>query len=270
MMWRKYLVVSIVIGFALSSAEGRQSRVERKLVALKAALMSADYRGDLAELAALRTRAAEISNDSRFGYLADYWSGFASWRIVINGAGSKIKADEAKATLMRAASDFESSLRKKRDFADAYASDAAVHGWLAAYNMSDPSAMKQEVEVFQRQIKRALELEPDNPRALWIQAVPYLVLPPERGGNIDRAIEMYRKMLDNSRPLDPASPLPDWGKAEALMSLANAHIMKTSPDVDAAAVEAQEALRLQPGWHYVRDVLMPQIVARRKQLAGKE
>jgi hypothetical protein len=77
-------------------------------------------------------------------------------------------------------------------------------------------------------------------------------------------------MIENSKPLEPKSPLPDWGRAEALMTLANAHIMKASPDVDAAAVEASEALRLQPDWHYVRDVLMPQIEAKRKQLAGKE
>ena len=269
-MWRKYFAIVIVIGCAARSAEARQSPAERKLVELKAALMAADYRGDLAELAALRIRAAEVSNDSRFGYLADYWSGFASWRIVVNGAGSTVKADEAKATLARAAVDFESSLRKKSDFADAYASDAAVHGWLAAYNNSDPAAMGREVDIFKRQISRALELEPHNPRVLWIEAVPYRVLPPERGGNIDRAIELYQKMLDDSRPLEPASPLPDWGRAEAWMSLANANLVKTSPDVDAAAVEAKEALRLQPEWHFVRDVLMPLIETRRKQLAGKE
>jgi tetratricopeptide (TPR) repeat protein len=269
-MWRKYFVIVIVISAAAWSAEGRQSRAERKLVELKASLMSADYRGDLAELAALRTRAAEISNDSRFGYLADYWSGFASWRIALNGVSAKMSADEAKGHLGRAVTDFESSLRKKSDFADAFASAAAVHGWLAAYSMPDQTKMNQQIGAYKQLLNRALELEPNNPRALWIQAVPFLVLPPERGGNIDRAIELYRKMLDNSRPLEPASPLPDWGKAEAWMSLANAHVVKTSPDVDAAAVEAKEALRLQPEWRYVQDVLMPQIEARRKQLAGKE
>src|SRR6266550_883852 len=269
-MWRKYFVIVIVISSAAWSAEARHSRAERKLVELKAALMSADYRGDLAELAALRTRAAEISNDSRFGYLADYWSGFASWRIVVNGASAKMTADEAKGHLGRAVTDFESSLHKRSDFADAYASAAAIHGWLAAYNMSDQAAMNAQIGEYKKFLDRALALEPDNPRALWIQAVPYLVLPAERGGHTGRAIELYQKMLDNSRPLQPASPLPDWGKAEAWMSLANAHVIKTSPDVDAAAVEAKEALRLQPEWHYVQDVLMPRIEARRKQLAGKE
>jgi hypothetical protein len=266
----KYLIGFLVMACVALTGEARQSRAERRLIAIKAAVMSADYRGDLAGLAALRTQASEISNDSRFGYLADYWSGFASWRIVVNGAGAKLNADDAKANLAHAVIDFESSIRKKDDFADGYASAAAVHGWLAAYNRADQAAMKQEVDIFKRDINRALELEPNNPRVLWIEAVPYLVLPPERGGNIDHAIELYRTMLENSRPPQPRSPLPDWGRAEALMSLANADIMKPSPDVDQATVEAQEALRLQPEWHFVRDILIPQIEAKRKQLAGKQ
>ena len=260
-MWRKYFVIVLVISSGGWSLEAQQSRAERELVGLKAAIMSADYRGDLVELAALRDRAAQLSDDSRLGYLADYWSGYASWRMVINGAGSKLTADEAKAELARAVTAFESSFRKKSDFADAYASAAAVHGWLAAYSASDPTAMNKQVDIYKQQINRGLELEPNNPRVLWIQAVPYLVMPPERGGNVDKAIELYQKMIDNSRPPDPSSALPDWGKPEALMSMANARLKKTSPEVDLAAVEAADALRLQPEWHYVKDVLIPQIDA---------
>ncbi|MDQ6800554.1 MAG: hypothetical protein M3041_06915 [Acidobacteriota bacterium] len=172
---------------------------------------------------------------------------------------------EAKSHLARAVIDFESSIRKKSDFADGYAAAAAVHGWLAAYNNADPAAMNKEIDSYKRLINRALELEPSNPRVLWIQAVPYLVLPPERGGSIDRAIELYRKMVDNAGPPMPQSALPDWGKPEALMSLANAHIMKPTPDLAAAQEEARAALALQPQWHYVRDILVPQIEARRKQ-----
>jgi hypothetical protein len=252
-----------------SAAAARPSRVERKLVAIKAALMSADYRADLPKLASLRIGAAQLSEDPHFGYLADYWSGFASWRIVANGVSAKMSPDEAKAHLGRAVADFESSIRKKGDFADAYAGAAAVRGWLAAYMHADQAAMNQEIESFKRLLNRALELEPSNPRALWIQAVPFRVLPPERGGNIDRAIELYHKMLENAGPLKPESPLPDWGKVEALMSLANAHLNKTSPDLNAAEEEASAALALQPDWHYVRDILIPQIAAKRKQLEAQ-
>jgi hypothetical protein len=268
-MRTRHLLGVVVLCCVASAAAAKPSRVERKLVAIKAALMSADYRADLPTLASLRTRAAQLSEDPDLGYLADYWSGFASWRIVVNGVSTKVSPDEAKAHLDRAVVDFESSIRKKGDFADAYVGAAAVHGWLGAYKRADQAAMNVEIDSFKRLLNRELELEPSNPRALWIEAVPFIVMPPERGGNIDRAIELYHKMLENAGPLRPESPMPDWGKVEGLMSLASAHLKKPSPDLNAAEEEARAALRLQPDWHYVRDILVPQILKAQHQ-GGKQ
>jgi hypothetical protein len=92
--------------------------------------------------------------------------------------------------------------------------------------------------------------------------------PPAYGGSPERAIEIYRKQVDASGPLSPSSPLPDWGRPEALMSLAYAQMIKSSPDLDAATDNARAALKLQPQWHYVRDILMAQIETKRKQAAG--
>ena len=55
-----------------------------------------------------------------------------------------------------------------------------------------------------------------------------------------------------------------WGKPEAQMSLAFAHLNQAKPDLAAAEAEAREALRLVPEWRYVRDFLLPMIEARRK------
>ena len=261
-MSSKYLIGVAVFTCVASAAAARQSRVERKLVAIKAEAMSADYRADLPKLEVLRSRAAELSSDPKLGYLANYWSGFASWRIVLNGP--TLAPAEMKSHIDDAVADFESSIHKKADFADGYVAAAATHGWLAALNRDNQTVMNQEIENFKRLLTRALELDPSNPRAMWIQAIPFAVLPPERGGNIDRAIELYRKIIERAAPLKPESPLPDWGKVEGLMSLAYAELHKPSPDVDAAASNARAALRLQPDWHYVKDVLMPQIEARRK------
>jgi hypothetical protein len=49
------------------------------------------------------------------------------------------------------------------------------------------------------------------------------------------------------------------------MSLAWAHLNQTAPDPRAAEAYAAEALALVPYWHYVRDILMPQIQAARDQ-----
>lgn len=43
------------------------------------------------------------------------------------------------------------------------------------------------------------------------------------------------------------------------MSLAWSNLNRTAPDLQAAKEEADSALKLVPYWHYVRDILMPQI-----------
>lgn len=237
---------------------------ERRLAAAKPKLMSADYRADLAELARLRDEVLALADDPALGYLAHYWAGFASWRIAINGSSRGMSLQDLQGHLERAATDFETSVRLRDDFADSYAAAAGVYGWLAAFYQNDPAAMRERIEKFQRLLARAVDLAPDNPRVLWVQATPLLYLPPEKGGNLDRAIEIYRRMDEVSQTAsDAGSPLPDWGKPEALMSLAFAHLKKSPPDVESAGEEARAALRLQPEWAYVRDTLVPQIEAAR-------
>jgi hypothetical protein len=258
----------VAAGFPLNLAgsPSASSSTTRKLTSLKARLMSADYRADLAELASLRNQIAPLKDDPDLGYLADYWSGYASWRLAINGANARMSPEDLKAHLERAVADFESSIGKKGDFADAFAAAASVHGWLTSLHRDDPAVMRQHLDRSARLLAKAEELEPRNPRVLWVRGGVFLFAPPAYGGSTERAIETYRLQADSSGPLMPDSPSPDWGKAEALMSLAYAHLNQKEPDLNAATQEARAALDIEPHWSYVRDILRPQIDARRKQL----
>jgi tetratricopeptide (TPR) repeat protein len=234
------------------------------LITLKLAVMDADYRGDIARLTSLRTELAALHDDPAQGYLADYWSGYASHRIAMNGTNSGMPLPETRTHLEQAVADYESSLAKKPDFADAYTAAALAHGWLAnaAFFPDDAAAQKAHFDAAVKLQKKAEELEPSNPRVLWTKAAFYFYSPPERGGSVDKAMELYRQQIANSKPAAPESPLPEWGKAEALMSLAFAHMMKK--DFDAATAAARDALKVQPQWHYVKDILIPQIAKARE------
>lgn len=216
---------------------------------LKAQVMSADYRADLKELARLRDELAKSPKD----YLARYWSGFASWRIAMNGANHGMKSDELQTNLESAAADFYASIQLKDDFADGYAAASLVNGWLAVFGSS-----RERIALSSMLLAKAKALDPKNPRVLWGVGAVYLYSP---NGSIPKAIETYREMLKEAekRGVDAASPLPDWGKPEALMSLAYAHMTRKPPDVNAAREEARAALKVQPDWSYVRDNLMKQI-----------
>ncbi|MEA2562387.1 MAG: hypothetical protein QOH06_3891 [Acidobacteriota bacterium] len=259
MMRNLSLAACLLLGACLHLAPSPDHR----LLTAKPKLMSADYRGDLDELARLREEALSLAGDPALGYLAHYWAGFASWRIAINGANHGMSAQDLIANLEKAATDFEASIRLKDDFADGHAAAAGVHSWLAGFSRNDPAAMRERIEKFHRLLARAVELDPENPRVLWVQAAPFLFLPPEQGGNVKRAIEIYRRMDEVSKATNADSPLPDWGKPEALMSLAFAHLQQS--DLTSANEEAHAALRLQPEWSYVRDILLPQIEAAQRK-----
>ena len=105
-------------------------------------------------------------------------------------------------------------------------------------------------------------MAPDNPRLLWVVGPNQWNTPPERGGGQVKAIATYEEGLAaiRGRKENANDALePTWGEPELLMSLAWSNLNRTTPDLKAAEQYAQAALKLVPYWHYVRDVLMPQI-----------
>jgi hypothetical protein len=56
---------------------------------------------------------------------------------------------------------------------------------------------------------------------------------------------------------------PSWGEPELLMNLVWSNLNRSKPNLDAAEQYARSALALVPYWHYVRDILLPQITAAR-------
>jgi hypothetical protein len=270
---RKALVLLLTLTACRTAAPVRvasKAPAERQLAAAKQQIMAADYRADLAGLARLRDEAARLEGDPALGYLAHYWAGFASWRIAINGASHQMSVPDLQANLQKASADFAAAIDQKDDFADAHAAAFMVDAWrlgmgLGTASDKERAALLEQYKGIQPRLKRAKELAPDNPRVLWAEASVYLYSSPEHGGSVQRAVEIYRRMSEVSPAVsDASSPLPDWGKPEALMSLAYSHLSQKPPDLDAASEEAHAALRLQPEWVYVRDVLLPQIEAARK------
>ncbi len=270
-MRQKTLRVVIVCGLAMLVAclHAVPRSQDLRLVTAKEKIMSADYRADLDELRRLRAEVLPVAGDPALGYLAHYWAGFASWRLAINGVNRGMSSEDLKSNLTAAAADFETSIHLRDDFADGYAAASLVKSWLASFHRGDAAAVRELITSSRQMLARAKELAPKNPRVLWALGGSLLFTPVEYGGNPEHAIETYRRMVQAAEAERPASSaLPDWGKPEALMSLAYAHLSQTAPDLKAAEEEAHAALRLKPEWFYVREILLPQIEAARRKAAG--
>jgi hypothetical protein len=146
---------------------------------------------------------------------------------------------------------------------------------LTFLNRTDQARVQELVPRFVQLLKEGLAAAPDNPRLLWVQGGSQWWTPPDMPAAQVKerhaaALATYRKGLELARkqkgrtlgPLEPA-----WGEPELLMSLAWSSLNETPPDVRAAEQYASDALALVPYWHYVRDILMPQI--RRAKASGQ-
>jgi hypothetical protein len=96
---------------------------------------------------------------------------------------------------------------------------------------------------------------------LWVLGPIRWSSPPERGGGQDKAFDLYNRGLEiiqkKTASTDPLEP--SWGEAELLMNRAWSYLHRSTPDLKAAQKDAEAALLLVPYWHYVRDILIPQI-----------
>jgi hypothetical protein len=241
---------------------------------LVAQVRRADYEGDRAELRRLHGELAALSRSMDDPHLAPrvrYWQGFALWRRALNGFNESAGFGEQEQDLQQCLSEFEAALQLDPGFVDAKVGAISCLQNLTYLHRKDSTRVRQLVPRFVGLLKESLASASDNPRLLWVRGPSQWWSPPDLPPSQVRerqaaALATYKKGLELARQQKGSEPdplEPSWGEPELLMSLAWAHLNKTTPDLRAAEEYAGEALALVPYWHYVRDILMPQIQAAR-------
>jgi hypothetical protein len=139
----------------------------------------------------------------------------------------------------------------------------SCNGFLLFVEPKDETRRKKRIERILALEKEATAMAPDNPRLIWVHGPILWNTPPERGGGQDKAIENYKRGLEICSKIKASNdPLePSWGKPELMMSLAYSYLNTTPSDANTAEHYARAALEIVPYWHYVRDILLPQIIA---------
>jgi hypothetical protein len=234
------------------------------VVKIVAQIQKADYAGDRAALQRLYAELAPFVADEKIGSRVRYWRGFALWRRAINGFNDSADPKDLEHDLTEAIVDFKEASAKDPAFVDAKIGTISCLGNLAYLARGDASRVQELIAQSSALVKEAKTAAPENPRLLWVLGPIYWNIPPERGGGQDKAIEGYQKGLEatHQQKGTKSDPLePSWGEPELLMSLAWSNLNRTTPDLNAAERQARSALALVPYWHYVRDILLPQIQA---------
>jgi len=228
-----------------------------------AQIQHADYAGDRAAMQKGCDDLKPFLEDKEIVSRIRYWRGFAQWRRAINGFNDSVDPKELGQDLKTALDEFKIAMEKDPTFVDAEVGTISCLGYLAFMNRKDQARAKELVGQIIPLVKEATDMAPDNPRLIWVRGPILWNTPSERGGGQDKAIESYQRGLEVCSKIKAGDePLePSWGKPELMMSLAYSYLNTKPADVNAAERYARGALEIVPYWHYVRDILLPQILA---------
>ena len=191
------------------------------------------------------------------------------WRRALNGFNDSAPRRELEDDLTRCTAEFRSALTQDRDFVEAQIGAASClinHSFLL---LKTDRARAGQLFVQSRSLMdHAMAHDPENPRILWVHGANQWYSPATAGDPQAAAVATYSRGLalaraEKRRAVDPLQP--SWGEPELLMNLAFANLNRSMPDVAAAERYALEALALVPHWHYVRDILLPQIRRAQRQ-----
>jgi hypothetical protein len=241
----------------------RANDTAKQVAQIVARILHADYEGDRAAMQNGFDDLKPFVEDKDLASRIRYWRGFAQWRRAINGFNDSVDPKELEQNLKTALDEFKIAMEQDPKFVDAKVGTISCLGYLAFMNRKDQARAKELVGEIMPLVKQADEMAPDNPRLIWVHGPILWNTPPERGGGQDKAIANYQRGLEVCSKIKVSDdPLePSWGKPELMMSLAYSYANEATPDLEAAERNAHAALEIVPYWHYVRDILLPQILA---------
>jgi hypothetical protein len=240
----------------------RANDTAKQVAPIVAQIQHADYAGERAAMQKGYDDLKPFMEDNELASRIRYWRGFAQWRRAINGFNDSVAPNELEQDLKTALGEFKIAMEDDPAFVDAKVGTISCLGYLAFMNRKDQARAKELVGQIMPLVKEATDMAPDNPRLIWVRGPILWNIPPERGGGQDKAIENYQRGLEVCSQIKASDdPLePSWGKQELMMSLAYSYLNTSPSDTNAAERYARDALEIVPYWHYVRDILLAQIL----------
>jgi hypothetical protein len=266
------LTVAPLVALVVVAGSSQPSVVEHaQLLAIVADIQRADYEANLEALRRHYDAIPVQGFPSHIEARLRYWKGFAMWRRAINGFNASIALGELASDTGLAVREFERAAELDPDFTDAKIALVSCYQLLTFFSTTSPEQVKALVARFVHLLKELAATAPDNPRFLWVQGQSEWYSPPnspakEVQARQEKAIATYaRGLAEARRARKPSDALdPTWGEPELLMNLAWSNLNRISRDLAAAESFARSALLLVPHWQYVRDHLLPQIVAAKR------
>ncbi len=222
------------------------------------------YTADERALEAIANTIEQLEVPTSLATIRLYGAAYARWKLAqlyLGGVGKgeprgrrneSIKAAQACQVHVAAALSMDSRM------SEAYVLDTAcamvLNGQRGSDNGSGNSSGKGKVPpacARNKSLRMALELAPQNPRALLFEAI---CLRPASTAASTAAVDRLRKVVAAFEAAPPSRPgVPDWGHAEALLLLGENYLQRGESHAARDAIE--KALVIAPDYRRAHDLL---------------
>jgi tetratricopeptide (TPR) repeat protein len=126
---------------------------------------------------------------------------------------------------------------------------------LMAQSITDAGSGMAMVNPMQEELAQAMRIGKENPRLWLVNGIGSFFTPAQWGGGPEIALEHLTKAETLFKTDRPGKAMPDWGRAETYAWLGIVH--QKLGHKEESKLAYQEALRLAPGFGWVRDTLLP-------------
>jgi hypothetical protein len=265
------LILALILSLLAASGMAADENPRQQAIAIVTRIQRADYEGDRATLKGCYDALAALVDNHELAPRIRYWRGFARWRDGINAGNESLDPGEMEKLFLAGADEFKAALALEPNFVDAKVGLISCLGHCVFLHRNEKERAQEMVKPIFALVSEAKAAAPDNPRLIWVCGPILWYTPVDKGGGIDKVIENYERGLEVcARTKTPPDALePSWGKPELLMSLAYTQLAKNPPEIDKAENNARAAVAIVPYWHYVRDILLPQILEAKAKASAR-
>jgi hypothetical protein len=258
-LFRFLIIPAIVLLSGTAHAQRAAPSARQELVAAKSAMYDSNFRNDREGLRAAIGRAQAAGADDSVRAMALYYAAWGEWAL----SHADLQTGEmasAQTTLLRAERAARAGLALRPDDVEFVVMLADVLIWRLVADASQFPAIAPEVRKLRAQ---AFALQPENPRALIMDAGVIFNTPPERGGDRQKGLALWKRaiaLFEQEAAKPAADPLrPDWGLALSYAWVCDLHLAMRPRQIDEARTSARKALAMRPDFWYVKEVIAPRL-----------
>lgn len=215
---------------------------------IRGEIQAGSFGGDRARLEAALRLADRATVLFPKDALLHHYKGYAVYRII---QLPEALSESAKIALLTQGLDALAAANRLTPMAESYILRRA----LMAQSITDPGSAMAMVTPMQDELAQAMRIGKENPRVWLVNGIGSLFTPAQWGGGPETALGHLTKAETLFKSDHPGKALPDWGHAETYAWLGIAHQKLGHKEESRRAY--QEALRLEPAFAWVKEVLLP-------------